>query len=81
MLSNDLLSVLYYLDDRTALNGSELEKLTIRLEQCRNDAKQLEQAITPNVVTLHPSELKGNVVPLHVARRRTPSPNNDGDIA
>lgn len=81
MLSNDLHSILYYLDDRAELNACELEKLTIRLEQCRNDAKQLEQAITPNVVTLHPNDLNGNVVPLHVARRRTPTSSNDGGVA
>ena len=81
MLSRNLLSIEYYLDDRTELNASDIEKLIIRIEQCREDAKQLERAITPNVATLHPNDLNGNVAPLHVARRRTPEPNNDGDIA
>lgn len=86
MLSNDLNSILYYLDEHNGLDEGmtdvDVANLYVRIENCMNQAKQLENVVMPNNATLDPSTLKGNVVPLLIGRRHIPTPlDDDGGVA
>lgn len=86
MLSNDLNSILYYLDERNGLDEGisdiQVANLYVRIEDCMNQAKQLENVVMPNSATLDPKDLKGNVVPLLIGRRHIPtSQEDDGGVA